>query len=114
MSNSTRTVGEKIKALREENNFTQKNISDFLCVDQSLISKIESDERQISVDILEKLSNLFGCSSSYFTEDNTTCRTLSFAFRANELTEKDLNVISDINKIALNADFMSKLLSGVK
>ncbi|MDI6706800.1 MAG: helix-turn-helix transcriptional regulator, partial [Bacillota bacterium] len=60
-------VGKKFKVLREQCRFTQEQLAQYLNVDQSYISKCEKNERQFSVDILEKAGNLFGCSLEYFT-----------------------------------------------
>ena len=54
-------MGKKFKMLRERSGFTQSQLAEYLNVDQSYISKCEQNERQFSVDILEKTSNLFGC-----------------------------------------------------
>ena len=47
-------LGQKIKELRSESNYTQQNIADFLGVDQSFISKVEKNERVLTSDKLEK------------------------------------------------------------
>lgn len=59
-------VGDKIQRMREECKISQKQIALCLGVDQSMISKIENNESNASVEMLDKLSALFGCSSDYF------------------------------------------------
>ncbi len=110
MKKSLVEIGAKIKALREKSGFTQKNIAEFLEIDQSLVSKFESGERAISVDMLEKLASLFGCNLSFFMEKADFPQPMTFAFRASEISVKDMKTISMINRIALNSDFMAKLL----
>ncbi|MBN2285255.1 MAG: helix-turn-helix transcriptional regulator [Tissierellales bacterium] len=105
-------MGDNIKTLREQSGFTQNNIAKYLKVDQSLISKIEKNERLITSDMLEKLSALFGVTVESFYEKSITANRISFALRANEITEEDLEAISAINRIALNLNFMTKLLGG--
>lgn len=109
MNKSLINIGATIKSLRENSGFTQKNIANFLKVDQSLISKFESGERPISADMLDKLAALFGISMSVFYE-SADIKPLSFALRANEISEEDLETICVINRIALNSNFMTKLL----
>lgn len=101
-------LGEKLKALRTEYGYKQKDISDFLGVDQSLISKFESGERAISIDILEKLSGLYCCDlvdTSASAQPN-----MQVAFRAKDISATDLKTIQTVNRIVLNSTFMSDLL----
>ncbi|HVJ50258.1 helix-turn-helix transcriptional regulator [Desulfitobacterium sp.] len=110
MKKSFDNIGAQIKVLRENSGFTQKNIANYLGVDQSLISKFEAGERPISADMLERLVTLFGCSISVFKEATAEYKPLSLVLRASEIGDDDLETISAINKIALNSAFMTKLL----
>ena len=103
-------IGIRIKELRECCGFTQRNIADFLNVDQSFISKIEKGERSLTADMIKSISDLFGVETSYFLNDNKDVVKTNCAFRANDLTAEDLETISCINRIALNANFMTELL----
>jgi len=105
-------VGEKFKKLREESGLTQGQIAEYLSVNQSYISRYEKNERQLSVDLLEKIANLFGCSIEYFTSEDSQYDPLSFALRASCITSEDLETIAAINKIALNLRQMDSLLEG--
>jgi len=103
-------IGENLRALRDNAGYNQQCIAAFLKVDQSLISKIEKGERTISVDMLEKLAALFGVTSAAITKEGAVSGTLSCAFRCSELTPDEMEVISAVNRIALNAEFMKKTL----
>ena len=103
-------IGENLRVLRDGAGYNQQSIANFLGIDQSLISKIETGERSISVDMLDKLASLFGIAPSAIVNDVVAARPLSCAFRCSELTSSDMETISDINKIALNSEFMSSLL----
>lgn len=103
-------MGERIKYLRKKNNLTQKNIAGFLNVNQSFISKVEKGERSLSLDALEKLATLFGINLQTFYTDINEIGILSFDFRTNEITNEDLRTISDINRIALNLGYITKML----
>lgn len=105
-------IGENIKALREQSGFTQSNIAKYLKVDQSLISKIEKNERLITSDMLDKLAALFGITTESFNRTSIPTTRISFALRASEINEDDLETISAINRIALNSNFMTRLLGG--
>ena len=110
MQNSLTSIGSKMKFLRKSSGFTQINIANYLKVDQSLISKFEAGERPISTDMLERLLTLFGCNLSTLNETEDTLKPLSFALRANEVCEEDLETVYAINRIALNSIFMTRLL----
>jgi transcriptional regulator with XRE-family HTH domain len=112
MNNTIGRIGENIKALREQSGFTQNNLAQFLRVDQSLISKIEKNERPITSDMLDKLAALFGVTTDSFNGESIPTNRISFALRANEINEDDLETISAINRIALNSNFMTRLLGG--
>lgn len=102
-------IGKNIKDLREQSKITQKSLAQFLEVDQSLISKIEKNERSITSDLLDKIASLFGIPTEAFFKKEINAKPISFSFRANKITPSDLETISYINKIALNLEFMNSL-----
>ena len=96
------SIGNTMKKLREKSRLNQTQVARFLEVDQSNISKCESGERQFTVDMLEKLCNLYGCVLSEVVNEGASPDTLHFAFRTEAIEAEDLTAIADINKIALN------------
>lgn len=105
-------IGNNIKTLRDSMGFNQSTIARFLNVDQSLISKVEKGERSLSVDMLEKLACLFGVSIDDIESSTIKTSSLSFAFRASDLSAEDLEAICAINRIALNSEYMAEMLKG--
>jgi transcriptional regulator with XRE-family HTH domain len=103
-------VSKRFKELRESSNLTQAQIARFLNIDQSYVSKFEKGERKLSVDILEKMCSLFGCTLKYFENENEEYTPMSIAFRSNSLQNEDLETISSINKVALNIRFINSML----
>ena len=103
-----KNVGKNIKVLREKSGLNQKQVAEFLGLDQSMISKIEKGERNISADLIDKLANLFCCpvSSIVYGDDDLTCKV---AFRSNLLKKEDLEALSLINRIALNQFDMDRI-----
>ncbi len=103
------TIMEKFKDLRIESNYTQKQLSDFLDIDQTTLSKIESGERSISVSKAEKLALLYGYDLTSLKNNSSISSPVKFAFRANEISGEDLNAIADINKIVFNLKLINEL-----
>ena len=105
-------VGERFSELRNRSGFTQKQLAEYLDVDQSYISKCEKNERQFSADILEKAAELFGCTMDYFVNESCEFANMPTALRSKSLNTEDLSTIAAMNKIALNLRFMESLLEG--
>lgn len=55
----------RIKSLRKEFNFTQDDLAERLGGAKSSIAMYESEERKPSMEVLIKLSEIFGCSIDY-------------------------------------------------
>lgn len=104
-------LNTKLKQLRKESGLRQQQIADFLNVDQSLIVRIENGTRNLSSSMIDKLCNLFGCSSSYLLgETNEDCFIpLIFNFNPRKITKDDLEAIADINKIAMSIKYMNSV-----
>lgn len=55
----------RIRDLREDNDLTQKQISEILMCDQSLYSKYERGEREIPLNLLIKLADFYKTNLDY-------------------------------------------------
>ena len=95
-----KTIGEKLKELREKSSFSQSQIAGYLGKDQSFISLIEKNERNVSIDILQQLATLYGISMSDYDKENIDINPIQFSMRCNELNSNDLKQIAEINEIA--------------
>lgn len=104
--------GQRMKKLRMESKLTQAQIADYLQVDQSLVTKLENGTRNMNVELLEKLCNLYGCTESYLLGEDDTYIPLNFAFRASNIQTEDLESIAMMNKIAGNLRYMDSLSGG--
>jgi transcriptional regulator with XRE-family HTH domain len=56
---------KRIRDLREDNDKTQKEISNYLMCDQSLYSKYERGLREVPVTVVIRLSKLYNTSTDY-------------------------------------------------
>ena len=57
---------KRIRELREDNDVTQKEISEYLGIDQSNYSKIELGKQYVKDEILIKLANFYCTSIDYY------------------------------------------------
>lgn len=55
----------RIRDMREDNDLTQKQISEYLMCDQSLYSKYERGEREIPLNLLIKLADYYKVNLDY-------------------------------------------------
>ena len=102
------TVGERLKKIRLEHNFTQKQIADYLGFKQGQIAKLESNERTLKSDSLIKLSNLYRCSPEYIILGIGEYSKTNLAFRSNE-KNLSLEDIAEMNRIIDNLEFLSRI-----
>ena len=55
----------RLKQLRIEQGYSQKQLSNYLGINQSNLLKIERDIRNLNLDLLDKLCLLYNCSPEY-------------------------------------------------
>lgn len=103
-------VNEKIKTMRQESGITQNSLADYLGITQTYVSKLESDERELTVDLLTKIANLFVCSIEDLLDETKSVRPMRLPFRKASYTVDDLANISDANRIILNLTEMIDML----
>lgn len=63
----------RIRSLREDNDLTQKELSDFLNISQVAYSYYELDKRSIPIELLSKLADFYHTSVDYLlyrTDEN--------------------------------------------
>lgn len=104
----TDNVGERLKKLRKENNFTQKQIADYLGFKQTHIAKLENNDRTLKASSLDKLCELYNCPEEYILEGIGQYSKEEFKFRSNK-NNLDLNTLADMNRIIRNLKQLNKL-----
>ena len=102
-------VTNNLKKLREQCGFNQSQIANFIGVEQSLISKIESGDKKIAIDVVEKLCTLYGVTMSEIHEEDISIKKMSTDFKTTSLSDNDLQVIANMSKIALDLQEMNFL-----
>jgi len=107
-------LGKRLTMLRTKSNLSQKQVADFLGVDQSMLSKMETGERAIGVTALEKLASLYCMSVGELSSEESNPGILQLAFRTNKLTDQDIIHLAEINRIIINQRYMDKIKRGVR
>ena len=64
--NINEKIGRVIKQLRTDNRMSQEQLSSICSVDQHYLSNIECGKRNVSIEILERISSAFGMQLSLF------------------------------------------------
>ncbi|MCX6055473.1 MAG: helix-turn-helix transcriptional regulator [Chloroflexi bacterium] len=103
-------IGKNVKALRERAKINQERLAEYLGLKQETVSMCEKGERNFSTEMLERLAELFGCTSDSLLQPEVPPETLDYAFRTDNSQEVDLKAISTINRIALNLLEMQRLM----
>ena len=108
MDGNTKNI--RLRQLRKESKITQEQLANYLDVDQSMITKLENGTRNLSVTLIEKICNLFGCSDTYLMGVEDDYIPLNFAFRSNGIQSEDLESIAAVNKIVMNIRYMNEMI----
>ena len=100
----TANTGLIIKGLRDKYEYTQEKVAEFLGIKREMISFYETGEREVPLEVLEKLSDLFGVDLDVFFVDNVdqALAEVVFAFRKNDFDNDDMDAMAAFGKIVKN------------
>ncbi|MDP3357947.1 MAG: helix-turn-helix transcriptional regulator [Lutibacter sp.] len=91
---STKTIGEKLRQLREQNKMPLRKVAVLLDIDVAIISKMERGERKLSKEIVLKLAEIYN-----YNADELLISFLSdkimFEIQDEELGEKALKLAEE-------------------
>ena len=105
MKDKKEELGRRLSELRQKFSLTQENIATYLGIDQTLVSKIESGERNIDSYDLESLADLYMISVDDLLSGTYENR-FNISFRKDSYSKEDLFALAQINRIIMNQDFM--------
>jgi transcriptional regulator with XRE-family HTH domain len=97
-------IGKNLKAIREKLGYSQDNLAAVLGLSRSNIANYESGKRSIPIVHIPKIAAFFGIKANELLEKDETKIELNyaFAFKANDLTVKDIICISEFKEIVSN------------
>ena len=108
------TTGTIIQAFRERCHLTQDAVSNYLGIKREMLSYYETGVREAPLEVLEKLSNLYGAELADFfeTEKEQIEANVAFAFRADGISEVDFEQLAGFRKVVKNYLKIIKLEKG--
>ena len=105
-----RNMNERLKYLRKESKITQDQLAQYLSVDQSMITKLESGTKNFSITMIDKICSLFGCSEEFLMGESDNYISLNFAFPSTGIETETLEGIATVNRIVTNLKYINKLM----
>ena len=107
------TIGDRLKLLRKQHNFTQNQIAEYLDFKQGQIAKLENNQRKLRLSSLEKLCELYNTTEEYILEGKQEIPRQNFAFRSN-VKDLNLDTIAKMNNIIKNVEFLSRITDDIE
>lgn len=99
-------IGFKLKTLRKEHGYSQMQIAEYLKIDQSNLSKIENNKRNLNLTLLDKICFLYNCTPEYLLGQSDEYERQKIMFKSGN--DMDLNAIAKINKLASHLKLLRK------
>ncbi|MDE6307286.1 MAG: helix-turn-helix domain-containing protein [Bacteroidales bacterium] len=84
-------IAANFKKLRETARYTQEELAKAIGITRSAYSNYESGEREVPYDVIEKVSDFFGCDMTLLFEENehVDAHIFATAFRITDMTVED-------------------------
>ena len=102
--NQNEIIGNNIQLFRDRLGINQEVLATYLDISRETLSYFENGKRNIPTVVIAKSAKLFGVEEYDLFECETENKitNLAFAFRADSMTNEDLNGIANFKKIVLN------------
>lgn len=110
------SIAFNILNLRKRLGFSQEQVAAYLGMpNHTMVSYYETGKREIPLDVLEKLADLYRVELYDLMEEDIASQavTMAFAYRADEFEAQDLIAISNFNKVVKNYLKMKRLVHDV-
>ena len=111
--NERAIIPKNTKRMREACRFTQEQVSQFLGIGRSAYSNYETGDRELPLEVMEKLADLYGCDLFLLYEEDADIvkNMLTTAFRVDDLSADDMKQIADFKAVVKNYLKMDLLLN---
>lgn len=105
-------IGKNLKLFRDANMYTQDQVASYLGVERGTLSNYERETREAPLEVLVKLSSLYGVElSDFYEEDQDKVEDkLVCSFRMENLCDDDMKQISKFKDMVMGYLKMERLL----
>lgn len=104
-------IGIKLREARKKSGLTQSQVAELIGINKAQLSYYETATREINLNILEKLANLYGYKIDYFVSGNEIEEPeIQIAFRGIDLCNEDLKTIAWTKTFLNNLSEMNELI----
>ena len=105
-------IGKNLKLFRDANMYTQDQVASYLGVERGTLSNYERETREAPLEVLVKLSSLYGVElSDFYEEDQDKVEDkLVCSFRMENLCDDDMKQISKFKDMVMGYLKMESLL----
>lgn len=110
MNEMNQIVSENLKSLRNASCYTQEQVASFVGIERSAYGNYELGIREVPYDVIEKLSNLYGCEAVLLYDKNAKSEIAASAFRLSDMETGDLKEIAIFQRIIKSYLKMERLL----
>ena len=100
------SVGSRLKKLRIEHGYSQRQLAEYLEINQSNLSKIENDKRKLNLTLLDKILYLYNCTPDYLLGKTDGYEKQKIAFKSGK--DMDLEAIAKINQLNHNLSILRR------
>jgi len=98
-----KTFGKRLRKLRQDSKFTQKDLSKKLNISESSVGMYERDEREPSFELTRKIAQMFNVTTDYllcYTDHPNSVSPYESTFKEQNRNYKtDFDPISEINRL---------------
>ncbi len=110
--NERNIISKNIRSMREASGFTQEQVAQFLGIGRSAYSNYETGDRELPLEVMERLADLYGCDMYLLYEEDADVvkNMLTTAFRVDNLSADDMKQIAGFKAVVKNYLKMDMLL----
>jgi transcriptional regulator with XRE-family HTH domain len=109
-----KTVGERIRGLKESMNLSSKELCSKLEFNTSTYSKLENDKKSIDIEELRQLTNFYGVSADFLLGiDNQQTDIVMYMQRDKKLEQHDIQEIQMVIAMMDEAVVLEHMTQGI-